>query len=101
MKERGGEVWDFVLRRIGGDDFKIAAVAKREQGVARTASRVNAADGGADAGVVFDESNSRVQVVGAEQNVIEHRGGLGSSQYAGSEGGCGCEQEKLAAVESH
>src|SRR6266404_262711 len=46
------EVDDFLLRGIRRDDFQVAALAERKQGVARAATGMDSADGGADAGVL-------------------------------------------------
>ena len=39
----------------------------------RAATGVNSAEGSANTGVLFDETDATLQIVAAEQNMIEHR----------------------------
>ncbi len=65
------EVYNFLLRGIRRDDFQVTALAERKQGVARAAAGMDSADGGADAGVLLDELHGEIEVVAAENDVIE------------------------------
>src|SRR5216684_1379818 len=65
------EVRDFLLRGIRRDDFQVTALAERKQGVARAAAGMDSADGWADAGVLLDELHAQIEVVAAENDVIE------------------------------
>jgi hypothetical protein len=61
------------LLRIGCDDFEVAASAEREKRVLRASPWVNSAVCGANTGVLFDESDAKLEIVRAEKDVIEHR----------------------------
>lgn len=89
------------LLRIGSNNLEVAAraqfistgLAEREEGVARAASGMNAAECGANAGVFFDEGDAAIEIAAAEEHVIEHGGRpffrereFGSQR----ETGCGC-----------
>ncbi len=65
---------DFVLRGIGSDDFQVAAFTERKQSVACAAAGVNSADGRAHAGGLFDQFDAAIEIVAAEEDVIEQRG---------------------------
>src|SRR5205809_1160480 len=55
------EVNDLLLRRIGSNDFQIAAFAKREERIARAAAGMNSANGRADtSGGVQDRKSTRL-----------------------------------------
>src|SRR5512140_1960889 len=78
------------LRRVGGDDLQVAPLAEGEKRVARTAARMHAAEGRADAGAALDELDALVQVAAAEQHVVERaghrrRGAKGQRERAGSD----------------
>jgi hypothetical protein len=62
------------LRWIGSDDFQVAALAEREERVARAASGMDAADGGKNAGSLLDKFDALIEVVAAEKDVIEQSG---------------------------
>src|SRR6267143_4445002 len=68
------EVDNFLLRGIRGDDFQVTALAERKQGVARAAAGMYSADRWADAGVLLDELHAEIEVVAAENDVIEQGG---------------------------
>src|SRR5215472_10589736 len=67
------------LFRIGSDDFKVAtriqvskaALAQRKKRVLRAAARMDTAEGSAHACMFFDKADAMVEIVAAEQNVIE------------------------------
>jgi len=65
------EVDDLFLRGIGSDDFQVAAFAKREECVACAAAGMDSADGGADASGFFDGFDAAIEIVAAENDVIE------------------------------
>src|SRR5580658_1590529 len=75
-------VWRAGLLGIGGDDFEVAAgvqfraarLAEREESIARAASRMDAAECGRDAGVLFDEGDTAIEIAAAEKDMIEHGG---------------------------
>src|SRR5712664_578422 len=71
-----GEVKDRPLRRIRGDDFEIATFAQREERVARASAGMDSAECGADAGAFFDEVDAAVEIVAADDDVIEQCGHL-------------------------
>ena len=64
---------------IGSDDFEVAAgveleagrLAERQKSVTRAASGMDAPESGANAGVFFDEVDASIEIVAAEQDVIE------------------------------
>jgi hypothetical protein len=68
------------LLGIGSDDFEIAARVKVRAGrffngqesVARAAAGMNAAELHADAGVLLDKGDTRVEVTAAEKDVVKH-----------------------------
>ena len=65
-----------VLRRtglleVGGDDFKISSCPKREKGILRAASWVDAAKRSTNARSLLDESDALVEIATAQQNVVE------------------------------
>jgi hypothetical protein len=62
---------DLILLGIRRNHFEIAALAEREQCVARTTAGMHTAKGGADAGTLLDEVDTAIEVVTAEKNVIE------------------------------
>ena len=64
---RVGAGW---LLRIGRNDFEIAIFIKREERVAGAGSGMNAAERGADASCIFDESDAAVKIIAAEQYVV-------------------------------
>src|SRR5713101_5582745 len=68
------EVDNFLLPGIRRYDFKVTAPAERKQGVARAAAGMDSTDGGADAGVLLDELHAEIEVVAAENDVIEQGG---------------------------
>src|SRR6266853_1210941 len=68
------EVDDLFLGGIGSDDFQVAAFAKRQKGVARAAAGMDSADGGADTGGLFDRFDAAIEIVAAENDVIEQSG---------------------------
>src|SRR6267378_8102519 len=70
------EMHNFLLRGIRGYFFKVTAPAERKQGIARAAAGMDSADGGADAGVLLDELYAEIEVVAAENDVIEQSGRL-------------------------
>src|SRR5882762_9118251 len=70
------EVNDLPLRRIRGDDFQIAALAQREERVASAAAGMDASESGAHAGIFFDEIDAAIEIVAADNNVIEQCGHL-------------------------
>src|SRR5229473_7445329 len=67
---------DFALLRVRSDDFQVAALAEREECIARAAAGMDSADGGADADVLFDKFDAAVEIVAAEKDVIEQGGHL-------------------------
>src|SRR6266478_8339631 len=84
------EVHNFLLRGIRGDDFQVTALAERKQGVARAAAGMDSADGGADAGVLLDEFHAEIEIVAAENDVIEQSRHL--IFFRGPGYGWGCER---------
>jgi hypothetical protein len=89
----GDGIFRVGLRGIGSDDFEIAAIAEREERVLRAAAGMNAAEDGADAGVAFDEGDSRFEILDAEEKVIKQGGDLilGEKKARGRDGsGCEC-----------
>ena len=64
------------LSWIGRDDFQIASPVKGKQSVLRATARMDAAESGANAGVLFDKRDAALQIVAAEKNVVEQRGYL-------------------------
>jgi len=59
--------------------FKVAALTEREERVARAAAGMNAADGGEHAGCIVDEFDAFIEIVAAENDVIEQSGTSSSS----------------------
>ena len=83
-------VWGVGLQRIERNDFEIVPFTKRDESVARAASGMNATECGADAGVFFDEGNAEIEIVAAEEDVVEHGGRsffFGGKQRAGTGNG--------------
>src|ERR1700687_1208505 len=70
------EVNDLPLRRIRGDDFQIAALAQREERVASAAAGMNASECGAHARIFFNEVDAAIEIVAADNDVIEQSGHL-------------------------
>ena len=64
------------LVRIGRDDFEIPPLAEGKQRVARAATGMDSADGGADTDAVLDKGDAGVEIVAAEKNVVEQGGYL-------------------------
>ena len=56
---------------IGCNDFEIAILAEREERVAGAGSGMNPTKGGADAGALFNEGDSGIEVARAQQDVVE------------------------------
>src|SRR6266446_1987308 len=84
------EVYNFLLRGIRRYVFHVTAIAERKQGVARAAAGMDSADGGADAGVLLDELHGEIEVVAAENDVIEQSRHL--IFFRGPGYGWGCER---------
>src|SRR5258708_38151460 len=57
------EVNDLPLRRIRGDDFQIAALAQREERVARAPAGMGASERGAHPGIFFNEGEAPIESV--------------------------------------
>ena len=66
---------------IGRDDLQVPSLSQREQRVARSAARMDAAERGANAQVALDEFDALVQIAAAEEHVIE---GSGNGRRAGA-----------------
>src|ERR1700758_1414571 len=67
-----------ILRRarlfwVGGDDFKVAPRAEREQGVLRAATAMHTAKRSANARALLDEGDSALELAAAEKDMIEQR----------------------------
>jgi hypothetical protein len=69
-----------VLLGVGRNDFEIAAFAEREECVASAAAGMDTAHCGADASALLDEVHAVVEVIAAEENVIEKRRNFGGSR---------------------
>jgi len=67
------------LRRIRGDDFQIAALAQREERVASTAAGMDASESGAHAGIFFNEVDAAIEIIAADNDVIDNAGTSSSS----------------------
>ncbi len=78
------------LRGVGRDDFEIVSVTKGEQGVARAASGMNAAECGSDPGMFLDESDAFLEIARAEKNVVEYGGHASASPGSCRQGECAC-----------
>lgn len=88
------------LRGIGRDDFEIVFFSEGKKSVACPAAGMDTAEGGADAGVLFDERDAAIEVVAAEENVVENcRHFNGSPREARRSERAGCQREKSAAWE--
>src|SRR5882762_4907077 len=68
------EVSNFRLCGIGSDDFQVAALTQREESVACAAARMDPADGGENAGSLLDKFDALIEIVAAENDVIEQSG---------------------------
>src|SRR5438034_11620186 len=68
------EVNDLLMRRIGSNDFQIAAFAKREERIARAAAGMNSANGRADTSGLFHRFDAAIEIIAAENDVIEQNG---------------------------
>ncbi len=81
------------LRGIGSDDFEIAVIAERKQGVLGTAAGMDATECGTGAGVAFDESDAGFEIGDTEKNVVEQGGDLilGEKNARRRDGSC-CER---------
>jgi hypothetical protein len=64
---RAGLLW------VGGDDFKVAPRAEREQGVLRASSGMHTAKRSANARALLDEGDSSLELAAAEKDVVEQR----------------------------
>src|SRR5271169_2404098 len=60
------------LLRVWRDDFEVMPFAEREKSIARSASRMDAAECGANARVFFDEVDAAIEIAAAEKDVIKH-----------------------------
>src|SRR4029077_17785546 len=69
-----------VLLWVRRNDFEIAAFAEREECVASAAAGMDAARCGADASALLDEVDAEVEVIAAEENMIELRRNLGGGR---------------------
>src|SRR6266851_2467752 len=65
---------DLALLRVRSDDFQVAALTERKQRVARPPAGMDSADGGAHAGVFLDKGDAAIEIVAAENDVIEQSG---------------------------
>ena len=70
------ELLDAVLFRVRRNYLEIVALTEREQRVARATARMNTAKCGAYARVLLDEVYTAIEVVTAEQDMIEQRRNL-------------------------
>ena len=59
------------LRWIGRNDFQIVPLTERKQGILRAAAGMNTAEHRRHAHLLFDESDSTIQIARAEQDVIQ------------------------------
>lgn len=82
---------------VGGDDFEIVLFPERNQRVARSAPRMDAAVSWSDTRMLLDERDASIEVARAEQDVVEGSGHV-NSPGNGGRGGCAAGQgEKQSA----
>jgi hypothetical protein len=67
-------VWNVVLCRIGRNDFKVAKLAEREQGVAGAPPGMNASHRGAHSKMLLHELEAAVEVARAEKEMVDSHG---------------------------
>jgi len=67
---------DMLLLRVRRNDFEVASLTQREQSVVRPAARMNTAKCGTDAGMLLNEVYTAIEIVTAEQDMIEQRRNL-------------------------
>src|SRR6266849_1582437 len=68
---QAGDLRGDVLGGIGRHDLQVFSFTQRKQGVARAAAGMNAAECGAHTGVFLNEVDAAIEIVAAENEVIE------------------------------
>src|SRR5260370_901300 len=73
--------WIYVVRRqwrtgVRCEDFQTGALCEREERVGGAAAGMDCGKGGAHAGDLFDQIDAAIEIVGAENDVIEQSGHL-------------------------
>ena len=71
LELRAARAFGIRLPGIGRDDFQIVPLTEREQGIVRAAAGMNAAEHRRHAHMLFDESDSGIQIARAEQQMIQ------------------------------